>query len=128
MAVAANIENFSENSNHHTDGPIDWEHLSKYTLGNKDVEKEVLELFARQSSQFVEKLRNASDAQAWKEAAHTIKGSARGIGAWRVATKAESLEMLGDHAVGAARDAAIAGLEQNLQEVLSCINETMSAE
>ncbi len=128
MAVAANIQNFSEDNNNHPETPIDWEHLARYTLGNKDVEKEVLELFARQSSHYVEKLKNATDASAWKEAAHTIKGSARGIGAWRVATKAEALEKLGEQAVGDARDAAIAGLEQNLQDVVDCINKAISAE
>ncbi len=126
MAVAANIQNFSEDNNLHSEEPIDWEHLARYTLGNKDVEKEVLELFTRQSCQYVEKLKNATDARAWKEAAHTIKGSARGIGAWRVGSKAEALELLGEHAVGPARDAAIAGLEQNLQEVIAYINKSIS--
>ena len=72
--------------------PVDLVHLAKYTMGNRELEHEVLTLFTRQSLIYLERLRSAADRKSWNEAAHTLKGSARGIGAWQVAEIAESLE------------------------------------
>jgi HPt (histidine-containing phosphotransfer) domain-containing protein len=72
--------------------PVDLVHLARYTMGDRDLEREVLTLFARQSDIYVARLRDARSAKAWVEAAHTLKGSARGIGAWRVADAAERAE------------------------------------
>lgn len=72
--------------------PVDLVHLAKYTMGNRELEHEVLTLFSKQSLIYLERLRNAADQQTWKEAAHTLKGSARGIGAWQVADVVARLE------------------------------------
>lgn len=72
--------------------PVDLVHLAKYTMGNRELEHEVLSLFSKQSLIYLERLRNAADQQTWKEAAHTLKGSARGIGAWHVAEVVADLE------------------------------------
>lgn len=74
--------------------PVDLVHLAKYTMGNRDLEHEVLNLFARQSTIYLERLRKAADTQTWVEAAHTLKGSACGIGAWHVAEVVEAIETL----------------------------------
>lgn len=76
------------------DRPVDLVHLARYTMGNRSLEKEVLKLFCCQADLYVDRLRNASDVQSWQEAAHTLKGSARGIGAWDVADAAERAESL----------------------------------
>ena len=74
------------------DRPIDLVHLARATLGDRSLEREVLQLFDRQSTLLVARLRNAGpDGVAM--IAHTMKGSARGIGAWRVARAAEAVEM-----------------------------------
>lgn len=72
--------------------PVDLVHLARYTMGNRDLEREVLTLFARQSDIYLARLREARSAKAWAEAAHTLKGSARGIGAWQVAEAVERAE------------------------------------
>lgn len=72
--------------------PVDLVHLAKYTMGNRELEQEVLTLFTKQSLIYLERLRSAADRRSWNEAAHTLKGSARGIGAWQVAEIAASLE------------------------------------
>ena len=72
--------------------PVDLVHLAKYTMGNRELEHEVLTLFTKQSLIYLDRLRNAADQQTWREAAHTLKGSARGIGAWHVADIVASLE------------------------------------
>ncbi len=73
-------------------GPIDRAHLSRMTLGEKELEREVLGLFDRQAELLLARMRKAEPAVV-AAAAHTLKGSARGIGAWRVANTAEALEL-----------------------------------
>jgi HPt (histidine-containing phosphotransfer) domain-containing protein len=76
------------------DRPIDLVHLARTTLGDRSLEREVLQLFDRQSTQLIARMRSAApDGLAML--AHTMKGSARGIGAWRVARAAEALECAG---------------------------------
>lgn len=72
--------------------PVDLVHLSRQTMGNKDLENEVLRLYAQQAAICVEQLAEADSPRAWLEAAHALKGSARGIGAWKVAEAAELAE------------------------------------
>lgn len=84
--------------------PVDLVHLSRSTLGNQELEREVLQLFCVQARIYFERLEAAADRTAWAEAAHTIKGSAKGIGAWAVAWAAETAEQqrdapAGEHAV-----------------------------
>jgi len=70
---------------------IDQVHLERMTLGDRGLEREVLAIFARQTAMTLERIAGAGPARA-AAAAHTLKGSARGIGAWRVAEAAERLE------------------------------------
>ena len=76
------------------DRPIDLVHLARTTLGDRGLEREVLQLFDRQSTLLIARMRSAAPA-AIATLAHTLKGSARGIGAWRVARAAEALELAG---------------------------------
>ncbi len=78
----------------HQLAPIDLTHLSRYTLGDKALEQEVLQLFAAEVPVTLGRLRFADTDRAWQEAAHTIKGSARAVGAWEVAGLAEKAEQL----------------------------------
>ena len=70
---------------------LDLVHLSRMTLGDRDLEAEVLALFMRQSEALAERAANA-DASQLPPLAHTLNGSARAVGAWRVADAAERLE------------------------------------
>lgn len=73
---------------------IDLEHLQRYTLGNRSLQEEVLALFRSQSELYLQQLRDACDQKAWTDAAHTLKGSARSVGAVEVARRAEAAEQL----------------------------------
>lgn len=102
-------------------GPIDHRHLARFTLGNAALEREVLELFAAQAPLYLDQLRRADTAKAWRDAAHTIKGSAAAVGARRLARFAEMAEKL-DVAVEATlseghRDQAVAALAEATDEV-----------
>ncbi len=72
------------------DGPIDIAHLRRMTLGDTALEREVLTMFSMQASRLAEALAAMpADAPAL---AHTLKGSARAIGAFAVADAAAHLE------------------------------------
>ncbi len=95
--------------------PVDLVHLARHTLGNRDLEQEVLRLFVRQSAAFLDKMKGAADHEQRARAAHTIKGSARGIGAWQVADCAEAVE-------GADAKEPLAALEGAIDEANAYIN------
>jgi HPt (histidine-containing phosphotransfer) domain-containing protein len=79
-----------------TSRPIDLIHLARQTLGDRDLETELLSLFRRQAGQIVERLaaEMPGDSIPWRaDLAHTLKGSARAIGATSVAIKAEIYEV-----------------------------------
>ena len=72
------------------DGPIDFEHLKRMTLDDAGLEQEVLAMFAAQSAQLIGRLADLPEDA--PTLAHTLKGSARAIGAFAVADAAERLE------------------------------------
>lgn len=98
------------------DRPVDLVHLSRYTMGNRSLEKEVLRLFCCQAELYVDRLRDAPDAHAWEEAAHTLKGSARGIGAWDVAEMAERAEGLVADFRSEKTDASVEAVSERVAE------------
>ena len=74
--------------------PIDLVHLSRYTLGNRSLENELLGLFRSQADIYLARLDEAMDEKEWQNAAHSLKGSARGLGAWVLGDIAEEAEKL----------------------------------
>lgn len=75
--------------------PIDRKHLARYTLGDEALEEEILGLFLEQLPKTIATLRSAQTDKDWTCAAHTLKGSARCVGAWRLARSGEQAERLG---------------------------------
>ncbi len=72
------------------DQPVDLAHLRAMTLGDPALEREVLGLFASQARGLMTRLSAHPDDAA--ALAHTVKGSARAIGAFAVADAAAVLE------------------------------------
>jgi HPt (histidine-containing phosphotransfer) domain-containing protein len=70
---------------------IDIGHLTRMTLGELSLQREVLALFDRQADILLPRIRRGAPA-----AAHTLKGSAVGIGAFKVARAAEAVEQAKD--------------------------------
>ncbi len=100
---------------------IDEDHLGRMTLGDCSLEREVLAIFVRQTTLMLKRIAGAEPAIA-AAAAHTLKGSARGIGAWRVARAAERLEEAAGGRDGAeAVSAAMAELEAASLEACAAI-------
>jgi HPt (histidine-containing phosphotransfer) domain-containing protein len=75
---------------------IDHVHLRRYTMGDLQLEREVLDLFASELPRTLASLQAAATIKDWKIAAHTLKGSARTVGAWRVAAAAVDAERISD--------------------------------
>jgi HPt (histidine-containing phosphotransfer) domain-containing protein len=70
---------------------IDRAHLFRMTLGDHELECEVLQLFDRQAGMLIARMDEANPAGI-ATLAHTLQGSARAIGAWAIAGAAEALE------------------------------------
>jgi len=100
------------------DGPIDIAHLQRMTLGDASLEREVLAMFAAHAVNLVGALKTLpSDAAVL---AHTLKGSARAIGAFAVADAAACLEVLIKS--GADPAGAQAELDDAVAEARAAIN------
>jgi HPt (histidine-containing phosphotransfer) domain-containing protein len=72
------------------EAPIDVQHLARMTLGDGALRREVLAMFLKQTGDLFRRLAQEPGERA--ALAHTLKGSARAIGAFRVAACAEALE------------------------------------
>ncbi len=97
---------------------IDLVHLARQTLGDHELEAEILSLFVRQSRNLSGRIGAAPDARTRGDLAHTLKGSARAVGAWRIARNAEAIEVIEDPAE---LPAAVAKLAGSVEEAISMI-------
>ena len=105
---------------------LDENHLGRMTLGDHRLEHEVLEIFGRQNSLILKRIAGAEPGPV-AAAAHTLKGSARGVGAWRVARAAERLEQAAAQADEDAMKAALVELEAASFEVCAAIAVRLDA-
>ncbi len=74
------------------DTPIDLVHLARQTLGDRELEAELLALFDRQATRIADKLKIPAAGAASADLAHKLKGSARAVGANAVAIAADHYE------------------------------------
>ncbi|MDX8464568.1 Hpt domain-containing protein [Mesorhizobium sp. VK23B] len=77
--------------------PVDMAHLARQTMDDRALEQEVLALFVQQALSVRDKIVDA-DAKERVLLAHSLKGSARGIGAFAVAECAAAIEKQPDDA------------------------------
>jgi HPt (histidine-containing phosphotransfer) domain-containing protein len=90
---------------------FDREHLSQYTNGDPALERELVTLFLDHFAPVRRQLEGAQSAYDWKFAAHSLKGSARSIGAPQLGTLAEKLEVMGFEATEPSKKQALDELE-----------------
>jgi HPt (histidine-containing phosphotransfer) domain-containing protein len=77
------------------DAPVDLVHLARYTGGDRTLNAEILRLFDGQLGDMVGQLLTVlqqRDARKWREITHTIKGAARGVGAFAMGDAAATAE------------------------------------
>lgn len=92
---------------------LDRAHLARITFNDRNLEREVLQLFNRQAELLMGRIRGSEPA-AVATLAHTLKGSATGIGAGRVARAAATAEMVAGSTPGDCKHA----IEQLAQAVV----------
>jgi HPt (histidine-containing phosphotransfer) domain-containing protein len=109
------------------DGPIDSGHLDRMTLGDASLTREVLAMFSAQAVGLIGNLERNCEGKSSKglpsdapALAHTLKGSARAIGAFRVADAAEAMEATIRNGDDPAE--ALAGLKEAVAEARAAID------
>jgi HPt (histidine-containing phosphotransfer) domain-containing protein len=105
-----------------TDCPVDFDHLKRMTLGQEALEREVLAMFLKQAGQLLDVL--ASPSAETLTLTHTLKGSAKAIGAFRLAERAAALEETARN--GGDRTAPLAALKMAVSEVREAIDARLS--
>ena len=94
--------------------PLDRAHFSHMTGGDLPLQREILALFRGQVDGWMALL---VPGQHWRDAAHTLKGSARGIGLSALAEVCEAVETMGADDQLAATTLLRAALEESLTAV-----------
>jgi len=107
--------------------PIDRAHLARFTLGSAELEREILGLFLAQLPLSIEQLRFAATDREWQIAAHTIKGSARAVGAWQVGRLAAEAEKVAGCGDGRVRAAMLLRLDEAFEAVQGYVDEAFPA-
>src|SRR5690606_12336620 len=75
--------------------PVDLAYLGRQTMGDRALEQEVLGLFVQQLATIGERI-EAEDTQERQRLAHTLRGSAAGIGAFPLSECAAEIEAAPD--------------------------------
>jgi HPt (histidine-containing phosphotransfer) domain-containing protein len=94
------------------------------TFGQKDLQAEILALFHRQAEMLLPRMQHACPEDA-AALAHTMAGSARGIGAWKLAAAAEGVELAVKRRAPAEFRSALRRLAAAVSEAQSCIGSLL---
>ncbi len=73
---------------------IDVDHLEKYVAGDDSLRDEILTIFGDQALLLSEQFSIDQTDEGWSNTAHTMKGAARGVGAWVLGDLCEEAEAL----------------------------------
>ena len=105
-------------------GPVDLAHLAQYTGGARDLDADVLRLFADQSAQLLKELEAviaAGDEARWRRITHSLKGAAQGVGAFALADAAAVAEPIDLAFEAQQASAALAALKEAIETVQAFI-------
>ena len=89
-------------------GVVDFAYLEGFAAGDEAMIDEVLAIFREQAEIWGAMLTPGDDG--WRDGVHTLKGAARGIGAFRLGDACEACERAGQGGLEAVRDALDASL------------------
>jgi len=101
---------------------IDLEHLRRYSGGDADLEAEVFALFRQQVEMWSRLLDPKVDQESWASAAHSLKGSARSIGAHALAAACEQAENCGADSP-TSRSVAAQEVQKSVEDALEFIDQ-----
>lgn len=99
---------------------FDRAHFAMMTGDDAGLQAEILAIFRVQAQLWDRLLIPDAPTSVWADAAHTVKGSAKGLGLWRLAAVCEEAETLGRAGAveGAQVKAALSRVRQALEEAL----------
>ncbi len=132
MVNSALVESFAcgpvaESASRGPEPVLDLVHLSRQTFGDHALETELLTLFDRQAGQFAARFAapGSEGESGWRaELAHTLKGSARAVGAFAVGAAAEAYEAAlrgGDPRAEALRERLVREIEDARGEIMNLL-------
>jgi HPt (histidine-containing phosphotransfer) domain-containing protein len=98
--------------------PVDLVHLARQTMGDRELEREILDLFVQQALSVRTKI-GVADVKERLLLAHGLKGSARGVGAFAIADCVAELETDPNNAKAVAR---LGLLVSELRDFVAAIN------
>ncbi len=103
---------------------FDRAHFSMMTGGDLELQGEILQIFRVQADLWARLLIPDAPTPIWRDAAHTVKGSAKGVGFWELADACADAEDLGKAGAveGALVQAALGRVQARLDEALAAID------
>ena len=104
-------------------GAVDFTVLERMTAGDEAVGEEVLELFVQQAAMWSQMLDVREEG--WRDAAHTLRGAAAGIGAGVLAEACAAAEAADKAAAAPLLDRARDALDVALTDVAAYRHELM---
>lgn len=101
-----------------SDAQIDFDHLNRYVGGDVALTREIFALFQHQTEMWGRGLTSDADDEVWASVTHSLKGSAKAVGATGLATLCEAAEALvGENRRMGARDVAVQNIEFAIDQV-----------
>lgn len=106
---------------------FDRDHFSMMTGGDLELQGEILQIFRVQAELWGRLLIPDAPTPIWRDAAHTVKGSAKGLGLWELSDACAHAEDLGKAGAveGALVQAALGRVRGRLDEALEAIDEAV---
>ena len=104
-------------------GVVDFSVLESFTAHDEAVIEEVLNLFREQAQMWSRLLKPTSGA--WRDAAHTVRGAAAGIGATELADACGAAEASPEHLAAPALSRLQDALDRALADVAAYQHEKM---
>jgi HPt (histidine-containing phosphotransfer) domain-containing protein len=100
-------------------GAIDFNHLERYVGGDQAIIREVLALFSDQARTVLPQLDPEGAVEQWRSAAHSLKGSALGIGAGPLAEACSAAEL--------AKEAPLVEKVAARARIADCLGDVLAA-
>lgn len=101
-----------------SEAQIDFDHLNRYVGGDVALTREIFSLFTHQTEMWGRGLASDADDEVWGSVTHSLKGSAKAVGATKLAELCEAAEQLvGPNRRMGARDVAVQNIEFTIDQV-----------
>lgn len=111
-----------------TQNVIDLVHLEKYVAGDDALRAEILSMFAARAAELNAALKTPQTEQERKLTLHTLKGGARGIGAWALGDLCERAENVnGLPGKQAEQDALIDRIDEAVEAIAAAVQSLCKA-